>query len=52
MRSLLGNKCLKVVIVDDELDGFRWQEAAIACRDGPGLNPDIASIHSDEENGK
>ena len=45
------NKCFKVVIVDDELDGQMWSQAVSTCRAGPGLHPDIASIHSHEENG-
>ena len=48
---LADNKCFKVVIVENEADGQMWSQAVSTCRAGPGIAPDIASIHSDQENG-
>ena len=52
-RSLAsGNKCYKFVFVDDGADGFNWFDAREACQAESGLNPDLATIKSDEEAGK
>ena len=47
-----GNKCYKFVFVDDGADGFNWLDAREACQAESGLNPDLATIKSDEEAGK
>ncbi len=49
----LGNKCFKFV-EGDQFTGVTWDDALATCRRGidNGLNPDIASIHSELENGK
>ena len=47
-----GNKCYKFVFVDDGTDGFNWFDAREACQAESGLNPDLATIKSDEEAGK
>ena len=48
-----GNKCYKVETFegDTEAAGAKtWDEAQTICRDGPGVNPDLVSIDSLEEN--
>ena len=47
-----GNKCYKFVFVDDNADGFNWFDARQACQAESGLNPDLATIKSEEEAGK
>ena len=46
-----GNKCFRIVSIPNEVSGFRWEQAALLCRAGPGFRPDIASIQSEEEMG-
>ena len=47
-----GNKCFRIVSIPSEASGFRWEQAVLLCRAGPGFRPDIASIHSEEEMGE
>ena len=46
-----SNKCFRIVTIDFELQAFRWDQALLLCRSGPGLNPDLASIANAEEQG-
>ncbi len=47
------NKCYKLV-VGNEMTGVTWDEALAICQQGVpgGINPGIASIHSELENGE
>ena len=47
-----GNKCFRVVNIPSETQGFRYEQALILCRSGPGFRPDLANIESIEENGE
>ena len=47
-----GNKCFRVVQIPSSNQGFRWEQALLLCRSGPGFRPDLANIESIEENGE
>ena len=41
-----------MVNIPTDAQGMRWEQALLLCRTGPGYYPDIASIHSLEDNCK
>lgn len=46
-----SNKCFRIVKLDIHADqGLPWDAAAAACRDEPGISPDLASIANEAEN--
>ena len=53
--SLSGNKCYKVEVFESDQEdrgGKTWNESVQLCREGPGLNPDLASISNADEQSK
>ena len=47
----LGDKCYKPFARTGDT-GKTWEEAVFECRMQPGLKPDLASIHTEQENGE
>ena len=48
---LSGDKCYRLFFRHKN-DGLTWTEAVSECKMGPGINPNIASVHSKAEMGK